>query len=353
MADGAKRWIVRSLAAVGVVLVAAAAVVAGMIYLDGLPQDVEERWFPGPDGLRLRSRSWTEPGSWVDRPYRVHEYTAIDPRDGSERPIGQGSEPLKEDSLHTSEGRAELVVGDRTFRRAAAGNWVGFEATGGGFLYRHWSPLPGGVDEGGEDWWRFRSPRQSCRIRELAQQENRLVSVCGRHLDESRPKVTLVFTRIDYESPWEIDAAASFAASPRPEHTPFPARVQGALVVLRAVPARPLRGLDPVYQRLVTAREQPGVEEVARVPFRLADGARLKLSVATGGYQDHWYMRGAWLDTRGRPVLFWSEQEANEGRGELFGVRFGASALAQHSAVPREQASYLVYLEIEAPAASD
>jgi hypothetical protein len=350
MAGRAKRWIAWSLTAAGGMLLAVGALVGTLVHLDSLPRDVEENLFPGPEGLRLRRRSWTEPGSWVDRSYRVHEYTAVDPRDGSERLIGRGSEPLREDSLHTSGAYAELVVADRTFRRTAGGDWVGFEADGDGFLYRHWSPLAGGSYQRAEHRWRYRSPALGCRIRELAQAENRLVSVCGRRYDESSSGVTLVFTRADYDAPWEIDGTASFAASPPPVRTPFPPRIEGALIVLRAARALPLRGLAPVYERLLTAREQPGVHEASRVPFALADGARLEISVASGGYWREWYARGAWLDEHGWPVLFWSEAEANEGRGELLALPFDAPALVHHALVTREQASYLVYLELEAPA---
>jgi hypothetical protein len=353
MAGRARRWIVGSLAPAFLGLLAAASLLGFWAYQDAQPRDVEEHWLPGPDGLRLRSHSWTEPGSWVDRETRVHEYSVVDPSDGSEQRIGNGDEPLGEDSLHTRRGRAELVVAGRTFRRTASGSWVQFDADGDDFLYRNWSPLPGAYPQDGEHVWRYRAPGQTCRIQELAQEENRLVSACRRTFDTSYPAVTLVFTRADYESPWTIDRDASFAASPPPEHPPFPPRVAGSLVVLRVAPALPLRGLDSIYEQLVTAREQTGVEEAGRVPFTLADGARPKVAVAIGSYHYAWYVRGAWLDSRGWPVLFWSEMEANEGRGELLAVPFDAPALVHHAIVTREEASYLTYLQLDAPASAD
>ena len=62
MGSRARRWILGSLLALGVTAVAAVVGLQLLLRFDARPRDVEERLPPGPDGLLLRSLSYTDRG---------------------------------------------------------------------------------------------------------------------------------------------------------------------------------------------------------------------------------------------------------------------------------------------------
>jgi len=301
-------------------------------------------WLDGPGDGRIRGVSWVEGGNWMDDPWEIHEYTHV-ARDGSETLIGRGDAALDSDEvrLHANGDLAELVVEDTVFHRTREGKWTRFWAVDVVFIHLHYAPVPtGGRMERSERSWRHRAAPIHCRVSALDLQQQRMQTDCGW---DRGPK--LVFRRDSYDTPWVVDADATFAKNSPPEHRPFPDFVRATLTAVRITPAPGAAPWRDDIDQIEAMLGAPGVEQIARREFAVVNGKRIELPLdASEISRESWSLRGAWLDENGWPVVLWSEHPKSEHHGELRAQAFGAALRVHAQAVPGEDIRYAVYLEL-------
>lgn len=125
--------------------------------------------------------------------------------------------------------------------------------------------------------------------------------------------------------------------------------MQGTLTTVRIEPAVAAAGLLEKSRRLEAALAKAGTRMLARVKFELVGAEATDVSVVTEGYENRWRARGGWVDTRGRPVVFWSDHPLGrdggftEHRGQPWGEAWLVHSVRRH----REDATYLTYLELQ------
>lgn len=332
----ALRWIGWGFAGV-VSLVALAGLL--VLFVERSPRNVGTVWIDGPGDTRIRGDTWSKAGVWDESV--VYEYTQVAP-DGTEIPIGEGPVDLERAAarLYEHGDQAELVVLGSVYRRDRSGRWISFRAVDAGFVYRHYAS---GVTGQAGDSWYYAAAGISCWIADLDPIEHRLVSAC--HFPA---RVRLVFRRASYDAPWVLDPSATFAETPPPQRQDFPNAARGTLTTLRVVPAAAAAALLERSRRLESVRGETGVRRVAQVEFELVGTEATDVSVVTEGYENRWRARGGWVNTEGRPVVFWSDHPLgrDEGFAERRGQPWGEAWLVDSVRRHREDATYLTYLEL-------
>jgi hypothetical protein len=306
-----------------------------------IPKKIGTVWIDGPGDTRIRGDTWMK-SSMFDDSY-VHEYTQVAP-DGAETPIGEGLRALDiaKARLYEHDEQAELVVLGKVFRRDHSGHWSAFKAADASFVYRYYAS--GITRELGDSWYSSASGI-TCWITDLDQYANRLVSAC--HFPA---RVSLVFRRASYDAPWVLDAEATFAKTPPPQRVHFPERVEGTLTTVRIEPAAAATALLAESRRLEPALAAAGTRIAAQVEFELVGTEHTDLSLVTEGYENRWRVRGGWVDSRGRAVVFWADHPLgrSEGFAERRGQPWEEAWLLERVHRYKEDASYLIYLELRA-----
>jgi hypothetical protein len=161
--------------------------------------------------------------------------------------------------------------------------------------------------------------------------------------------VRLVFRRASYDEPWVLDQAATFAGTPPPARARFPEMARGILTTIVIEPAGAAAALLERSRRLEAALMESGTRMVARVEFELVGTEATDVSVVTEDYKNRWRARGGWVDTRGWPVVFWSDfpLARAEGFAEHRGQPWGEAWLVDMAGLYREDVTLLIYLELQ------
>ncbi|MCP5060690.1 MAG: hypothetical protein GY937_28670 [bacterium] len=330
------RWIGIFVAGLVALVVLAAGGLYVLIEISRLPHDHRTVWIDGPGAARIRSHSWIEGGNWMDDPYDVHEYTLVE-RDGTETLIGEGPAPLdsKEARLYEYGEQATLVVRDIAYSPAPYGRWASFRAKDRGFIHRHYAPFTHHSIHPFGQTWRSTFTGLRCRIASVDLPLKRMVSACGSGLRS----VNLVFSRRSPEDPWEVDAAATFAGSPPPERAPFPEAAHATLTAVRVVPPKDLRALPVENYRLDATMQEAGAEIAAEIDFEIRRDEPVEVTLETAAFRPSWSLQGGWVTDEGWPVLYWPGFQF---RAQPWGDAF----LVHNSFVTRDDATYLIYLEL-------
>jgi hypothetical protein len=307
---------------------------------DDIPKNIKTVWIDGPGDTRIRGDTWETTSLWDSS--EVHEYTQVAP-DGTETPIGEGLRQLDIARARVYElgDKAELVALDKIFRRDHSGRWSAFRADDANFVYRYYAS---GTTQRLDNSWYYSASGISCWITGLNQATHRLVSTCS-----FPATVRLIFRRASYDDPWVLDEAATFSGTPPPKRIPFPDAARGTLTTVLIEPPEAVAALLERSRHLEPALAEAGARMVAQVEFELVGSEATDVSVETEGYKNRWRARGGWVDSRGWPVLFWSDHPL--GHRESFAKRrgqpWGEALLVKRSRRYQADASYLTYLELQ------
>jgi hypothetical protein len=337
------RWIGIFGAGLAALVVLAAGGLYLLIEFSRLPHDHRTVWIDGPGDARIRSHSWVEGGNWMDDPYDVHEYTLME-RDGTETLIGEGPAPLDsgEARLYEHGEQATLVVRDIAYSPGPYGRWDRFRAKNRDFIHRHYAPFTHHPIHRFGQTWRSAFTGLRCRIATVDLARQRMVSACGSGVRS----VNLVFSRKSSEHPWAIDPSATFALSPPPERAPFPEVAHATLTAVRVVPPKDFRALPIENYRLDATLMEAGAEIVAELDFELRRDEPVEVKLEVAAFRQSWSLQGGWVAEDGRPVLYWPGYQ-------LRAQPWRVSSLVYLSFVPRENASYLIYIELQPSESSE